>query len=297
MEKRFHYGGQAVIEGVMMRGRKNVAIAVRRPDGEIVLSARELGSLYTGRPREWPLVRGAIVLVETLVLGMKALMYSTNVALEREGEENSALLWGTAAFGMVFALALFLVLPLLLTRYLVDPHIDSAVVSNLADGILRLVIFLLYLKVIALMPDIRRVWAYHGAEHKTINAYEAGIPLEVEAVRPYSTAHTRCGTGFILIVLVLAILVFAFTGQPALWVRLLTRLALLPLIAAASYEMIRFCANHTGNRIVRAVTRPSLALQALTTREPDEQQLEVAISALNKALEGDGVTLPQGSAP
>ncbi len=286
MGKRFHYGGQAVIQGVMMRGRNSMAIAVRRDDGEITLRHEPLAHLFSGRIRETPFVRGMIVLLETLILGVKALFFSASVSLEDVDESISpSALWGIVAVGFVFALGLFVALPLLIV-YFIDPYI-SAITSNVIDGVIRLGVFLIYLRAINLLPEIRRVWAYHGAEHKTINAYEAGEELEVARVRPYGTAHVRCGTGFILIVLMIAILVHAFLGRPPMWIRFLERLALLPLIAAGSYELIKFSADHTANRLVRIMLKPGLALQSMTTREPDDSQLEVAISALKRVLADD----------
>ena len=285
MGKKFYYGGQAVIEGVMMRGRKGIAVAVRRPNGEIALSSEPLGGMSTGRIREIPLVRGIVVLVETLVLGIRVLFYSASVSLDEEVKISPWLLWGSVAVGFILAMALFLVLPLLATHF-VDPYVSPAI-SNLIDGVIRLVIFIIYLGAISLMPDIRRVFAYHGAEHKTINAYEAGEPLEVEKVRKYSTAHSRCGTNFILIVMVIAIIAFVFLGRPPIWLRYVERIILLPVIAAVGYEVIKFGAAHIKNIVVRIVLTPGLALQAMTTRQPDDRQIEVAISALQRVLAVD----------
>jgi uncharacterized protein YqhQ len=289
--KKFYYGGQAVIEGVMMRGRKGIAVAVRRPNGEIALSSEPLGGMSTGRIREIPLVRGIVVLVETLVLGIRVLFYSASVSLDEEVKISPWLLWGSVAVGFILAMALFLVLPLLATHF-VDPYVSPAV-SNLIDGVIRLVIFVIYLGAISLMPDIRRVFAYHGAEHKTINAYEAGEPLEVEKVRKYSTAHSRCGTNFILIVMVIAIIAFVFLGRPPIWLRYVERIILLPVIAAVGYEVIKFGAAHIKNIVVRIVLTPGLALQAMTTRQPDDRQIEVAISALQRVLALDAETPPK----
>lgn len=291
MAEKFYYGGQAVIEGVMMRGRQNMAVAVRRPDGEVSLLTEPLNPIYSGRLRQLPLVRGMVMLVETLVLGVKALLYSARVALGEDTEDtkvSSAALWSSLAVGFGVAIALFLVIPLLLIR-LVDPYV-TAVAANTVEGVIRLLIFLIYLKAITLLPDIRRVFAYHGAEHKAVNAYEAGAELDVETVRSFSTAHPRCGTAFLLIVLVIAVIAFAFLGRPPLWLRFLSRLALLPVIAAVSYEALRFTAAHTKNSLVRLVLAPGLALQSLTTRQPDDQQVEVALRALQTALEADAAS-------
>jgi len=297
MEKSFHYGGQAVIEGVMIRGKEGVAISVRQPNGELNVVKQPLASIYKGRLRERPLVRGIIALVETLVLGTRALLHSAQVAAAEEGGEKipAALLWGTVAVSLALGVALFFMIPLFTTRYLIDPYIDSALLSVVFEGLIRIGIFIAYLKLISLMPDIKRVFAYHGAEHKVVNAYEAGVPLEVESVKNYSTAHARCGTAFIFIVLIIAIFVFALVGQPTLWIRILSRIALIPVIAVISYEIMKFGAGHINNKIVRILLAPGLMLQAITTREPDDSQLEAAISALNEVIEIDRAADSSGS--
>jgi len=297
MEKSFHYGGQAVIEGVMIRGRQGVAISVRQPNGELNVVKQPLASIYKGRLREMPLVRGLIALVETLVLGTQSLLHSAQIAVAEEGEEKipTAVLWGTVAVSLALGVALFFMVPLFATRYLIDPYIGSALLSNVFEGLIRIGIFIAYLKVISLMPDIRRVFAYHGAEHKVVNAYEAGVPLEVESVKNYSTAHARCGTAFLFIVLIVAIFVFALVGQPTLWVRILSRIALIPVIAAISYEIMKFGAAHINNKIVRVLLAPGLMLQTMTTREPDDGQIEAAISALNEVIEIDKAADSSGS--
>jgi len=273
----------------MMRGQKNVAVAVRRPDGGISMATEPLAPVYTGRLRNIPMVRGLIVLAETLVLGIRALLYSANVAVGGEDGEDklpAGVAWGAIILGLGLGVALFFVVPLFITRSL-DTHIKSAVVSNLVEGGFRIAIFLAYLWAVNLIPDVRRVFAYHGAEHKVINAYEAGVPLETETVQNYSTAHARCGTAFLLVVMVLAILVFAFLGRPVLWLRVVSRVALIPVIAGLSYELIRLQARHVHNKLVRLVLVPSLALQRLTTRQPQKEQIEVALSALKQVLEAD----------
>jgi len=289
MEKSFHYGGQAVIEGVMIRGKEGVAIAVRQPDGELNIVRQPLASIYKGRLREMPLIRGIIALVETLVLGTQSLLHSAQVAAAEEVGEKipTALLWGTVAVSLALGVALFFMVPLFATRYLIDPYIDSNLLRNVFEGLIRIGIFIAYLKVISLIPDIKRVFAYHGAEHKVVNAYEAGVPLDVESVKKYSTAHARCGTAFLFIVLIVAIFVFALVGQPTLWIRILSRIALIPVIAAISYEIMKFGAGHINNKIVRVLLAPGLLLQTITTREPDDSQIEAAISALNEVIEID----------
>jgi uncharacterized protein YqhQ len=297
MEKAFHYGGQAVMEGVMIRGKEGVAISVRQPNGELNTVRQPLASIYKGRLREMPLVRGIIVLVETLFLGTQSLLHSAQVAVAEEGEEKipAALLWGTVAASLALVVALFIMVPLFATRYLIDPHINSALLSNVFEGLIRIGIFIAYLKLISLIPYIKRVFEYHGAEHKVVNAYEAGVPLEVESVKNYSTAHARCGTAFLFIVLIVAIFVFALVGQPSLWIRILSRIALIPVIAVISYEIMKFGAAHINNKIVRVLLAPGLMLQAITTSEPDDGQLETAISALNEVIEIDRAADSGGS--
>lgn len=288
-QKPFYYGGQAVIEGVMMRGRETVAIAVRRPDGELDVASQPLASMYKGRLRNIPFIRGIFVLIETLVLGIQALLHSARVASAEDGKEDMSptLLWGSVAIAIAFAVALFFIAPLLLTRYLIDPYITSALVSNIIEGVIRIGIFIAYLGLISRMPDIKTVFAYHGAEHKAVNAYEAGMPLEIGAVKSYSTAHARCGTSFLLAVLVIAIVVFALFGRPALWLSILYRIVLIPAIAAIGYEFIRFGAAHSENLVVRSLLAPGLILQSMTTREPNDNQLEAALAALKKVIEAD----------
>ena len=287
MTRPFYHGGQAVIEGVMMRGERNFAISVRRPDGKLEIIRQPLASIYKGRLRKTPLVRGIIVLIETLILGTRALLQSAQIASAEEGEEiPAAALAGIVATSLAFAIALFFVLPLLATRYF-DIYIRSDFISNIIEGFVRMGFFIAYLKLISLVPDIRRVFAYHGAEHKVVNAYEAGCPLEIEAIRSHSTAHARCGTSFIFVVLIIAILIFSSLGRPQLWLTILSRIILLPVIAALGYEITRFMAKHSKNVLAQVLLAPGLALQSMTTREPDERQLETAISALNEVIEAD----------
>ena len=285
MTKRFYYGGQAVIEGVMIRGQKNMVTVVRRPDGELAINKQPLSAIYTGWLRKAPLIRGIIVLIEALFLGTKTLLYSANVSLEEEGEKVSGVMvWVMVAVALFFAVTLFFIAPLFLTRLL---NINSSLLFNLVDGLIRVAVFIAYLKIMTLVPDIKRVFAYHGAEHKTINAYEADVPLEVEAVKGYSTAHVRCGTSFLFVVLLISIVVFALIGLHSPWQMVLSRVIFLPVIAALGYEFIYFGARHANNGLVKAVLSPGLWLQSLTTREPDDSQLEVALMALKTVVEAD----------
>ena len=282
MAEKHHYGGQAVIDGVMMRGQKTLVTAVRHPKGEIVTDVQQLAALYSGRARRLPFLRGVIVMIESLVLGIKSLMYSANVSLEEEGEKVSGgMIWLLLAVALGMVVTLFFIIPLLLTKLL---HIESSLLFNLVDGLIRITIFILYLKLMGLMKDLRRVFAYHGAEHKTVNAYEAGVPLEVASVKPYSTAHVRCGTSFLFAVVIISVLVFALVGIHATWLMVLSRILLVPVIAGVSYELIYFAGRHSDNVIARVVSRPGLWLQALTTSEPDDNQIEVAIAALTRVI-------------
>lgn len=290
--EEFSYGGQAVLEGVMMRGRSLVAVAVRNPRGEIVVHTEPLTArIYTSRWGQLPFVRGLGMLWDALGLGIRALLFSADVALDEEGSGESAfsgpLAWGTVALSLALGVALFFVLPLLLVGW-VDHYIHSDLVSNLLEGAVRIAIFLGYLAAVGLLPEIRRTFAYHGAEHKTINTYEAGEPLEVARIQRHTTAHMRCGTAFLLWVVVVSILLFALLGRPPLALRILSRIVLLPVIAGVSYEMIRFSARHKENPLVRALAGPSLALQRLTTREPTDDMVEVAIAALQPVLRAEG---------
>jgi uncharacterized protein YqhQ len=292
-EKPFFYGGQAVMGGIMIRGRNSTAMAVRKPDGTINVSSRPLATLYKGKWRDIPFVRGIIALIESVVLGTSCLMYSAQIITEDEDEKiTPGMLWGSVILGVVLAVALFFVLPLLLVRFF-DSFIPSSLVSNLIEGIIRIVFFIIYLALIGRMQDIREIFAYHGAEHMSVNAFEAGAPLDVDSVRKYSTAHTRCGTSFLLIVLVLAIIVFALLGRPSIWISIMWRIVLIPVIAAIGYELIKFEANYSRNWFVHLILTPGLWLQSMTTRKPSDSQLEVAITAMKKALETDGIVIPE----
>ena len=291
-QKQFHYGGQAVIEGVMIRGRKYLVTALRKPDGTVSVDKQPLPSLYTGKLRSMPLFRGIIVLIEALVLGMKMLLYSANEALEEEGEKVSGgWMWLMLIVSLAFAVALFFLAPLFLTKLLTDSfNIQGGFLFNLIDGLIRLAIFILYLWLVSLMPDIKRVFAYHGAEHKTVNGYEAGVPLEPESLKKFSKAHVRCGGSFLFVVLIIAIIVFSIVGKPDLWLLVLSRVLLLPVISALGYEVIYFGARHTSNIFVKIILAPGMWVQSFTTREPDNSQLEVAIAAMKAAVEADNET-------
>lgn len=289
-EQRFFYGGQAVIEGVMIRGRRHFSLAVRRLNGEVHTESEPLSQMYTGRVRRVPLLRGMLVLIETLALGIKALNRSATMAMEDQtGGTEEVPRWLMAAsltVAFTFGIGLFFVMPLFATRSFEDA-ISSDLLSNLIEGIIRLAVLVAYIAGIGLLKDIRRVFAYHGAEHMTVHTHEAGLPLEVDNVRRFPTAHPRCGTAFLLTVAVVAIVVFAFVPRSNLAVLVLSRIVLIPVIAAISYEVIRFSGSHQGNPVTRLITYPGLLLQSLTTRVPDDGQIEVAIQAMDSALAAD----------
>ena len=290
MSHPFHYGGQAVLAGVMIRGKHHMAVAVRRPDGQVATKVEPLGRFSTSAWARVPLLRGVVVLWDTLVLGMKAMIYSANVSLGQEEEKISwSMVVGMAITALFLVAVLFFTTPMLLARWL-DVLIPSAFWNNVVEGLFRLGVLVAYLRAISFMGEIKDVFAYHGAEHKAINAYEEGRPLTVQAAQSHSTTHGRCGTAFILIVLLVAVLIFALLGRPPFWLRLLSRIALIPLIAAISYELLRLGAEHLKNAVVKALFAPGLALQALTTREPSDEQVEVALTALETALQADAET-------
>jgi uncharacterized protein YqhQ len=286
----FFYGGQALIEGVMMRGRTTVAMSVRPPSGEIRTYSEPLpGALRAGRWLKIPFVRGVLVLYEALVLGTRMLMRSAAIASEGEDIQISKpMMVGTMIFSIGFAVGLFFVLPLFLSTF-AETATESDLLANLAEGGIRLAIFVGYIGLIGLMGEIKRVFAYHGAEHKAISAHEAQRPLTPEEVDRFSTAHTRCGTTFLLIVVVISIFFFSLIPRAGVPLPLLflSRIALVPVIAAVSYELVRFGASHYGNRLVRAIYQPGLWLQALTTRRPDYGMLEVSIASLESCLASD----------
>jgi uncharacterized protein YqhQ len=292
-------GGQAVLEGVMMRGPSAWSVAVRKPDGEIAEVNRPISSfLLKHRWARIPVVRGVFALGESLAIGFRALAISANYAAQEEGEEGEEVETELSrgqllfAFGIAigFALLLFKVSPALITNWL---PIDSTGWFVVVEGLIRVSIFILYLVIVGFMPDLKRVFQYHAAEHKAINAYEAGDPLEPEAVQRHSLIHVRCGTAFLLYVMVIAIFVFAFVGQPGWFWLIVSRIALLPVIAGIAYEVIRFAGKHPTNPILRTILAPGLWLQRLTTRAPSLDQIEVSIRALHEVLRLEGRLTPE----
>ena len=287
-------GGQAVIEGVMMRGPSRTATAVRMPDGAISVESKEVRSFSDRFPVfKKPFLRGTVALAESLVIGIRSLSWSAKMAGEEEEQLSDKELAGTIAVAFVLAAVLFIALPTGAAK-LFHAWSDDPVFLNLAEGFLRLFIFLAYIWGISRMKDIQRVFQYHGAEHKTIHCYEAGEALTVENVQKFPRLHPRCGTNFLLIVMVIAIVFHVFFGWPDLWLRILSRLAVLPVVAGVSYEIIRF-AGRSENRIVRILITPGLWLQYLTTRPPDDEMVEVAIESLKAVLPPEDIPAGSGS--
>ncbi len=291
------YGGQAVLEGVMMRSASNWAVAVRTPEGDITEIVHDISSPMSRR-KLWrlPIIRGVIALGESLAIGFRALAISANVATQEtdeNGEIKTVITRGQIIFSfsvaIVFALMLFKVGPALLTSWL---PVDSTGSFVVVEGLIRVAVLIGYILLVSLLPDLRRVFQYHGAEHKTIHALEAGEELTTENVQKHSLIHPRCGTAFLLYVMVIAIFVFAFVGRPDWQWLILSRIAFLPLIAGLAYEVIRYAGKHQDNRFLMTVLAPGMWLQRLTTREPDDQQVEVSIRALQRVLEREQAETP-----
>ncbi len=280
-EKLPSYGGQAVIEGVLMRGKSVIAMANRSPDNEIVIHTEKLTGIYTTNLRKIPLLRGLIILWDSLGLGMRFLTMSANVQTGEDEKLEGPMLYLTLGISLAFGVALFFLTPALISGLLAKVLTINAFLINLFEGLFRLILLILYLWLIGKMPDINRVFMYHGAEHKTINAFEDGANLTPEEVMPYSVEHPRCGTSFILSLVLISILVFSLFGPLPLHWRLLTRILMIPILAGIAYEYIRFLSKHLDSPIVKFIVKPNLALQKLSTREPTLEMLEVSIQAFN----------------
>ncbi|MFA5927713.1 MAG: DUF1385 domain-containing protein [Candidatus Margulisiibacteriota bacterium] len=279
-------GGQAVIEGVMMRHGSKIATAVRNPQKEIIFQEQDYNPIskkikFFG----WPFIRGSVNMVEMLMIGMKTLLFSAEIALVEEDKKQPDK-WELPLAVLIsfsFTILLFIVLPAFFFSQL-KQFIASTVLLNIVEGCIRLTIFLAFLSTTLLMEDMRRVFMYHGAEHKTVLAWEDGQELTIENVKPYSTRHPRCGTSFLLVVMVVSIFVFTFLGRPDFLHRILYKLLLMPLVAGISYEVIRFTGKHRSNILVKAISWPGMMMQKITTREPSDDQLEVAIAAMKKVI-------------
>src|SRR4030042_628281 len=275
------YGGQAVIEGVMMRGTHSVAIAMRTPAEDITIHKEPLGALYKNKLIKIPFLRGLVMLLDALLLGTRALTISANTQTGENEKIEGPLLYVTIFFSLAIGVGLFFLAPAALGQ-LSEKYLNiGSWWGNLLEGLVRLVLLVGYIWAVGKMPDIRRVFSYHGAEHKTINAYEAGVDLTPEIVSGYSVEHPRCGTAFLLTLVILSILIFSLLGPLPFWWRMASRILFLPVLACIAYEYIRWTANHLDTKLVRTLIKPNLALQHLTTREPGKDMLEVAIAAFN----------------
>jgi len=281
------YGGQAVIEGVMMRGAHAVAIAMRAPDKEIVIHTEELGKIYKSKIINIPFLRGLVLLWDALVLGTRSLTTSANTQTGEDEQLEGPLLYLTIGLSLVISISLFFLAPAAIGQLLQNYLGWNTWLSNLGEGVVRLILLVGYIWAIGFMPDIRRVFAYHGAEHKTINAYEDGAELTPESVSKYSVEHPRCGTSFLLTLVLLSVVIFSAFGPLSLAVRLITRVLFIPILAGIAYEYIRWTANHMDSGFVKALIRPNLALQHLTTREPSLDILEVGIVAFNAMMKAE----------
>ena len=289
------YGGQAIIEGVMIRGVTSCAVAVRRADGSIHNESIPLLAWANGRMRKIPFLRGVLVLAETLIIGMKAYTIGANQQIKDVDEDEEAEIGSLGigimtTLGLIFGIALFFLLPLFISRPFEG---QSDFLANVVEGLARLVIFITYIWAIGLMKDIKRMYGYHGAEHMTIHAHERGLPLAHDQIRKFSPAHPRCGTSFLLTVVVVSIILFMFVPREPLWMLIGSRIVLIPIIAALSYEFIRFTGTHTGHFVADLIGQPNLWLQKLTTAQPDDEMIEVAVAAMRSAIEQDDQNLQE----
>ena len=292
--KKFTYGGQAIIEGVMIRGRTCYTIAIRTPAGLITTKSFKLNSFLNGPMRKIPMLRGVLTLIEMLLIGTKSLSYSAEIASRetddtespKESTTDISLIF-TMIFSLIFGITLFFLIPLYISS-LFENFLDLHLISNIFEGIIRIIIFLLYLILIGQIHDIKRVFMYHGAEHMAIHCYEKNETLSVDNIRKYSTQHPRCGTAFILVVLILSIIIFGMIGRDfSLTILIASRIFMIPIIAAIGYEIIRISGKFQNQPIIKMLFKPSLELQKLTTKIPDAKQIEIAISSLNLAIEKD----------
>ncbi len=282
-----NYGGQAVIEGVMMRGKKAAAIAMRAPDGEIIIHKEELNKIYQSRIMQIPFLRGLIGLYDALILGMKALTISANIQTGEDEKIEGPALFLTFALSMSIAVVVFFLIPAGLGQAVERYWEWNAWMGNLLEGLVRLAFLILYMWGIGQMEDIKRVFSYHGAEHKVINTYEAGVELVPEKVQTFSREHPRCGTAFLLIVVLFSVLLFTALGPMTLFWRLVSRVLLLPALAGVAYEYLRWTAENQHHTVIKWLIKPNLALQRLTTNEPSLEIIEVSIAAFNAMREAE----------
>ena len=281
------YGGQAVLEGVMIRGKDHFSVSVRNPSGQIITRTKPVPNLLSSKLKQIPLIRGVITLAETLVLGMDALNYSSSVASGVEPEATSRLsIISMLVISLTIAIILFFILPLLASKPF-EGMFGNDITSNISEGIIRLIIFLVYISLIGLMQDIKRVYMYHGAEHMTVHAQEKNELLSIENIKKHPTAHPRCGTAFLLTVMVVAIVIFTLIPREPMWLLYGSRIVLIPFIASVSYEFIRLTGRYQNVPMFRALSIPNLMLQSLTTKQPDDAQIEVAVAAMEATIKSD----------
>ena len=279
------YGGQALIEGVLMRGKNALSSAMRAPDGKIVIYSEKLQGPYKSKLFQIPFLRGLIILWDSLIVGMKYLTISANVQANEDEKIGGTSLYLAVLISISFAILIFFVLPVFITSLLANFIQLNTFTNNLLEGLIRLITIIIYLWLISFMPEINRVFAYHGAEHKTINAYEGHAELNVSSVMKFSVQHPRCGTSFLLTLVIFSIILFSFFGDIPFLIRLISRIVFVPILAMLAYEFIRWLGNHLENPIIRLVAMPNMALQNLTTREPSPEMVEVAIKAFTSLIE------------
>ncbi len=284
---KLNVGGQAVLEGVMMRSRRFWAVAVRKPDKTISTGVfKEISLMKKNKILGFPVIRGMVALVENLSLGFKALSFSANEATDEDIKISGKQMGVSVAIALIFVVGVFFVLPTVIGRSF-STAIENSILYNLLEGLIRIAFLIFYIVAVSFIKDVRRLFQYHGAEHKTIQAYEYDVELVPEKIRDYSRLHVRCGTSFLLIVMIVALFVFALLGKPPLWLRIISRIVLIPVIAGVSYELIRLAGKYSKSKIVNILFYPGLLLQRITTKEPDDSQIEVAVASLNKILEAE----------
>lgn len=279
MSNKIEVGGQAVIEGVMMRSPNHLVVAARREDGKIVTKKDKIRRLK--KPFRLPFIRGIVSLVDTLVVGIKALTWSANQATGKDEDLRARDIAFILGVSFAFAILFFIALPLYLTKLVTT---DKSFIFNLVDGLIRIAIFIIYVLAISLMKDVKRIFQYHGAEHKAVNCYEANKSLTVENVKRYSTLHPRCGTAFLVIVLIISIILFSLIVSESFTVKLAGRIILIPVVAGISFEFLKFAGKHRDNWLIKILNAPGLGIQKITTKEPDRRQIEVGIRALKETL-------------
>jgi uncharacterized protein YqhQ len=292
-EKLPSYGGQALIEGVMMRGSNALVVAMRAPDDHIEIHKEALTGIYKSKIKQIPFLRGLLILWDSLVLGTQMLTMSANMQSGEDEKIEGKSFYLMLFISLLIAVGIFFLLPVFISNWLEKLFDLSASWGGFFEGIIRLVMFMIYLWAVGNLKDIQRVFAYHGSEHKTINAFESGAELTVENIKKYSVEHTRCGTSFLITLVLLSILLFSLLGPLPLFWRLISRIIAIPILAGIAYEYIRWSSKHEKSFLIRLLIKPNLWVQRLTTREPDEKMIEVALTAFNELRKMETETIPQ----